>query len=58
MQYRGHEVWLSDDGTLDTVVEIDEVEHRWGDTSRYRDKYGVLTEAGLKALADEVLDEI
>ena len=52
-----YECNLVDDGTLDTVIEIDGTEHRFdGDyTSFYRDKNGAMTEKGLKELAEETI---
>ncbi|MAE85940.1 MAG: hypothetical protein CMB80_24600 [Flammeovirgaceae bacterium] len=50
------EVWLIDDGTLDTVIEVNDIEHRFSDTSYWRDKNGELSKKGLIELAKEVIE--
>lgn len=54
-----HEVFLCDDGTMDTVIEVDGVEHRFDCeyASNMRDKTGAMTERGLRELGLEVLSE-
>ena len=37
MNIDGHDCFLGDDGTLDTVIEVDGKEFRFGDTSWARD---------------------
>ena len=58
LKYDGEtfEVWLIDDGTLDTVIEVNDIEHRFSDTSYLRDKNGVLSEKGLIELAKEAIE--
>ena len=52
-----HEVNLVDDGTLDTVISIDGVEHRFSQErgAECRDESGVMTDKGLRSLATEIL---
>ena len=54
-----HEVFLSDDGTLDTVIEVDGHEVRFDGehASSYRTRDGVMTDRGLRALAIEALQD-
>ena len=54
-----YECSLVDDGTLDTVIEIDGTEHRFdgGYTSFYRDKNGAMTEKGFIELCKECIKE-
>lgn len=54
-----HEVYLCDDGTLDTVISVDGQEHRFDGeyASQYRNKNGIMTKKGLKELALEVLND-
>ena len=58
LKYDGEtfEVWLIDDGTLDTVIEVNDIEHRFSDTSYLRDETGALSEKGLIELAKEVIE--
>jgi hypothetical protein len=46
-----HEVFLGDDGTLDTVITVDGIDVRYGETDEYRDADGAMTRRGLRALA-------
>ena len=52
-----HEVFLSDDGTLDTVIEVDghEVRFEREYARPYRTRDGAMTDGGLRALAIEAL---
>jgi hypothetical protein len=54
-----YECYLIDDGTLDTVIEIDGIEHRFnGQFASYcRDKEGAMTETGFKELCELAIDE-
>ena len=54
---RTYECSLVDDGTLDTVIEIDGIEHRFNGefTNQYRDKNGTMTEKGFIELCKECL---
>ena len=61
-----YECYLIDDGTLDTVIEIDGIEHRFnGDFASYYlyngsnryDKEGAMTETGFKELCELIIDE-
>ena len=54
-----YEVYLLDDGTMDTVIEIDGIEHRFDSeyASFYRAKMGEMTIDGLEMLAKECIDE-
>ena len=52
----GKECYLCDDGTLDTVIEVEGREHRWTDTSFYRDENGILTENGFIELCQEAIE--
>ena len=53
------DVFLIDDGTLDTVIEIDGIEHRLDIeyASHYRDESGAMTETGLTELAKQCIEE-
>ena len=53
------ECYLIDDGTLDTVIEIDGTEHRFdGDyANQYRDKNGTMMEEGFIELCKECIEE-
>lgn len=53
-----HTVYLSDDGTLDTVIEVDGKEHRFDGeyAAGYRKRNGEMTERGLRELAIEALE--
>ncbi len=48
---RLHDVYLCDDGTMDTVIEVDGHEVRFDDCSEHRDADGAMTRRGLRALA-------
>lgn len=52
-----YEIFLVDDGSLDTVIEINGRDFRFDSeyASIYRDKNGVMTEKGLKELAEETI---
>jgi len=52
-------VYLTDDGTLDTVIEVDGIEHRFdGEYASYwRDDNGAMTEEGLETLAKECIND-
>ena len=52
------DVFLCDDGTLDTVIEVNNIEHRFDCeyASYWRDDEGALSPAGLEALAIEVIE--
>ena len=54
-----YDVYLLDDGTMDTVIEINGIEHRFDGeyTSNYRTKTGEMTLVGLELLARECIDE-
>jgi len=53
-----YDVWIIDDGTLDTVLLVDNIEHRFDGeyASYYRDTEGSLTYQGLKELAIQAID--
>ena len=53
-----HQVFLGDDGTLDTVISVDGEDHRFDGeyASQYRKRDGSMTAKGLRALAVEVLE--
>ena len=59
MMFENHEIYLCDDGTMDTVISIDGEEHRFDGeyASQFRDTEGNMTENGLKELAEEILDD-
>ena len=57
MEYKGYHCHLIDDGTLDTVIEINGVEFRYGDTSYYRRSNGELTRNGFRQLCDECIED-
>mgnify|MGYP003152036866 CR=1 FL=1 len=52
-----YEVLLIDDGTLDTVISINDKEFRFSSeyAEIYRDKEGYMTEKGLQELAEETI---
>ena len=54
-----YEVQLLDDGTLDTVIEVDGIEHRFSGefAAHWRDETGALSEEGLKELAANVIED-
>jgi len=59
-----YDVWLEDDGTLDTVVSVHHVREGWTQEVRwstehgaqYRDEDGTMTDEGFKTLAEESAD--
>ena len=53
------ECYLIDDGTLDTVIEVDGVEHRFdgGFASYYRQPDGSLEESGFKELCKMAIED-
>jgi len=57
-QGRPHRVVLIDDGTLDTVLEVDGIQHRYDSVfvQQYRDFDGSLTEVGIKELAIQCIE--
>ncbi len=57
MEIDGHECHLGDDGTLDTVIEVDGKEYRFGDTSEYQDPHtGELELWGFCKLCEEIIE--
>ena len=52
-----YEIELIDDGSLDTVISINNKEFRFSSeyTEIYRDKEGYMTEEGLRELAEETI---
>jgi hypothetical protein len=54
-----YECNLMDDGSLDTIIEVDGIEHRFDGeyTSFYRDKNGAMTEKGFIELCKECIEE-
>ena len=48
---------LIDDGTMDTVISIDGVEHRFGDMADFRDAEGQLSEDGFFYMIEETLSD-
>ena len=55
-----HNAYLSDDGTLDTVIEVDGQEFRFDGeyASTYRRRDGSMTEKGVRELARECFGDI
>ena len=55
---KAHEVYLCDDGTLDTVISIDGKETRFDGeyAAEFRNKSGDMTKSGLRTLAIECLE--
>lgn len=55
-----HEVFLVDDGTLDTVISVDgsRVTFSQEYAAQHRNKKGILTNKGFKQLAKEAIDFI
>ena len=53
------ECYLIDDGTLDTVIEVDGIEHRFDGefANQYRDKNGTMTKKGFIELCKECIEE-
>jgi len=60
MTIEGHECWLVDDGTLDTVISIDGEDYRFSTdyASAYRDENGDMTESGFSDLCMEVIEDL
>ena len=56
---REYEVYLCDDGTLDTVISVDDIEHRFDCeyASQFRFDSGEMSEEGLKQLALEAIED-
>lgn len=54
-----YQVFLVDDGTLDTVISINGHEVRYDQeyASSFRDRHGTMKKSGLKKLALEALEE-
>ena len=61
LNYAGEEfeVHLLDDGTLDTVIEINDIEHRFSTefAARWRDSDGVMSEEGIREMALLVIED-
>lgn len=60
MKINGHEVKLVDDGTLDTVVNVDGVEMRYDQeyVADFRDpELGSLTDEGFDALMEQAVND-
>ncbi len=53
-----HEVFLLDDGTLDTVISVDGKEQRYSQefASGFRNRWGGMTFGGLRAMAEDACD--
>ena len=53
------ECYLIDDGTLDTVIEIDGTEHRFDGefANQYRDKNGTMMEEGFIELVKSAIED-
>ena len=59
MNIDGHDCFLGDDGTLDTVIEVDGKEFRFGDTSWARDpNTGEMTDEGFVELCKECIEDL
>ena len=60
MKIDGHNCWLVDDGTLDTVISVDGEEVRFDCeyASEFRDTDGSMTETGFLQLAEEAIDSL
>ena len=58
MNIQGHDCYLVDDGTFDTVIEVDGDEFRFSDTSDARDESGALTEVGFFRYCFEVIEDL
>jgi len=50
--------FLGDDGTLDTVIEINGKEFRFSDTSHLRDESGTLTNEGFIELCEDCIEDL
>ena len=59
MKIEGHECYLVDDGTLDTVISIDGKEYRLDAeyTSQFRHDSGAMTDEGFAELCKECINE-
>lgn len=59
MKIEGHDVFLRDEGTLDTVLTVDGCRHSFDHETAadHRDERGALTDEGFKALAEEALED-
>jgi len=60
IEYDGHsyEVTLDDDGTLDTVLDVEGITIRFSDTAEHRNKHtGAITPAGFQVLALEAIPQ-
>ena len=57
---RTYEVWLGDDGTLDTLITVNGQEFRFDGeyASQYRTRDGAMTARGLRALALECVEDL
>ena len=53
-----YECFLVDDGTLDTVIEVDGREFRFSDTSWARDESGTITDKGFIELCNECIEDL
>ena len=55
---KDHDIFLVDDGTLDTVIEFDLRDYRFSSefASAYKDKYGRVTDEGLEELANHIVE--
>jgi hypothetical protein len=60
MKYKGYEIYLADDGTLDTVINIDGIDIHFDCeyASQYRTLDGKMKIKGLKLLVDEIIKEM
>lgn len=59
MNIDGHECYLGDDGTLDTVIVVDGHEFRLSETSWARDPdTGAMTDEGFIELCKECIDDV
>jgi len=57
---RVFECYLGDDGTLDTVIHIDNQTFRFSQeyVAHYRDKAGTLSDEGFNDLCNECIDDM
>ena len=53
-----YECYLGDDGTLDTVIIVNNQEYRFGDTSHCRDNDGAMTDEGFRELCCECIEDL
>jgi len=60
MTIDGHECYLTDDGTLDTVITIDGESYRFSQefAAEFRDENGVMTEKGFIELCKIQIEDI